>query len=91
MIGSVMALANFIIALGLIAQCLIALNRVDDGWTRFAIHLVIATAAGLVAFRGFDAAADIALSDRTAIGRLLLNLSMIPAWILIHRASHKRG
>ncbi|WP_322528969.1 hypothetical protein R5R73_04840 [Salinicola sp. LHM] len=91
MIGSLMAAANFLIAAGLIIQCLIALNRVDDGWTRFAIHLVIATAGGLLAFRGADMAVDIALSDRTAIGRFLLNLSMIPAWILIHRASHKRG
>ncbi|WP_110685091.1 hypothetical protein [Salinicola aestuarinus] len=91
MIGNVMAVANLLIAAGLIIQCLIALNRIDDGWERFAIHLVIATAAGLLAFRGADVAVDIALGDRTAIGRFLLNLSMIPAWILIHRASHRRG
>ena len=91
MIGSLMAAANFLIAAGLIIQCFIALNRVEDGWVRLAIHIVIATAAGLLAFRGADVAMDIALSDRTAIGRLLLNLSMIPAWILIHRASRRRG
>ena len=91
MIGTLLAAANFLIAAGLIIQCLLALNRVEDGWTRFAIQLVIATAAGLLTFLGADVTVEIAPSDRTAIIRLLLNLSMIPAWILIHRASHKRG
>ena len=86
-----MAAGNFIIAIGLLLQGMLSLNRITDPWAKFAIHLMFATTAGLVAFRGWDIFSDLAFADRVTIGRLLLNLGMLSLWIMIRRYSKRGG
>ncbi|OHV12993.1 hypothetical protein [Kushneria phosphatilytica] len=86
-----MAAGNVVIAAGLLLQGMFSLNRITDPWVKFAIHLVFAMTAGVVAFRGWDIVSDLAFADRVTIGRLLLNVGMLCLWIMIRRYSKRGG
>lgn len=91
MIGSLMAVMNVVLALGLLGQCVYSLNKIRDSWVLFVIHVLLATLAGLLAFRGADWLLDLALDIRTIVGRTLFNLFMIALWVLIFRDTKRKA